>query len=928
MGTVETTLESLSSIHIDIANISAHIYALHNFIEQGELDTYWQESLQVYYEHLSVSAVRLTLIDALGTPAKKTQAVFPTHSGNQMMIMETNRQQKSNRLTNQIISVGELSSELQTKILQWESGLYTNFVQRNLDQKTTGTHDGHILNRPNRPKIDRPKIDQQSSSTQDRELVPTQTQATIYYTNTHQIICIPIIMDQLIRGGLTLICPPKHHIEEDNCQHLYHVTQSLSANALRTQYIHNTHQHIERINLLYQITQAITHTLDLQQVLNDSAELAAYVLNAQAATLFQIDESAQELVFMVTKGKAANMLAETRIPINQGVVGWVATNGKPLIVNDTQTSPLFDASVDSETGFITHNILCIPLSTQDRIIGVIEILNKEDATGFSQEFTQEDVDWLYMAGQHIAIALDNAQLFAREQQRVHELATLNAFGQTINHAFDTDTILHSIPEHVLDLLGADRCELLLVDPKTRVLSLFASAGLYTSEPFLPFQNLTGKPTLSKQESHSTTNHQPTQKTSQSVLPALTTISSTQPTRTSIQGDSVRRSRKQTTKQMPAAAGLELAQWCVEQNQPAMIPRAEQDGRYSSHPSYPELDKSSIAVVPLTHRQTVEGVIVVFSLNRQIFDNERLDLLQTFAHQAAASLRNAKLYENLHLEQERIITAQEEVRHQLARDLHDNTAQMLSLLIMNMDLTRQRLHDEDYVAVEKDLDYMEQMARQTNREVRTLLFELRPIILESQGLIPALHAYHQQLLSSMDIIIHLEAPPLPFTIDLQGASTIFSIIQEAVNNIRKHACAENIWIRVYIDTEHVEFSSHGMDERLQKSLQKQYLCFEIEDDGLGFDLSSVYRKYDEQGSFGLLNMNERADMLNGILSLYSPRPMQEARHKSTQNTTQRMRQNTGHSATSIHTMPSTPVHSDMSQPGTLVRGRIPIMSLIK
>ena len=137
-------------------------------------------------------------------------------------------------------------------------------------------------------------------------------------------------------------------------------------------------------------------------------------------------------------------------------------------------------------------------------------------------------------------------------------------------------------------------------------------------------------------------------------------------------------------------------------------------------------------------------------------------------------------------------------------------------------------------------------------MRTLLFELRPIILESRGLIPALHAYHRQLQASMDCNLHLDAPSLGFEINLQGASIIFSIIQEAVNNIRKHARARNVWIRV--------------------STNAEYLRFDIEDDGIGFETDTITGNYEERGSFGLLNMRERAAMLTGILRFNRPGPM--------------------------------------------------------
>jgi signal transduction histidine kinase len=162
-----------------------------------------------------------------------------------------------------------------------------------------------------------------------------------------------------------------------------------------------------------------------------------------------------------------------------------------------------------------------------------------------------------------------------------------------------------------------------------------------------------------------------------------------------------------------------------------------------------------------------------------------------------------------------------------------------------------LERERYETVRSELDLLEDLGRQANREVRTLLFELRPIILESRGLIPALDAYHEQLSKTFPCQIHLEAPELPFKLRDKVANNIFSILQEAITNIRKHANAQNLWIRVWIDDANLWFS--------------------IEDDGKGFNVNATRQSYDSRGSFGLLNMYERIEMLNGELTIQSPSP---------------------------------------------------------
>jgi two-component system sensor histidine kinase UhpB len=130
----------------------------------------------------------------------------------------------------------------------------------------------------------------------------------------------------------------------------------------------------------------------------------------------------------------------------------------------------------------------------------------------------------------------------------------------------------------------------------------------------------------------------------------------------------------------------------------------------------------------------------------------------------------------------------------------------------------------------------------------LLFELRPIILETQGLVPALHSYVDRLEENGRFVPHFDSDDLPADLAPSVAGTIFSIVQEAITNIEKHADAQNVWIRI----------KEEQDE----------LVVVVEDDGKGFDVESVIANYDQGNSFGLLNMRERAALIDGVLILDS------------------------------------------------------------
>jgi GAF domain-containing protein len=279
-------------------------------------------------------------------------------------------------------------------------------------------------------------------------------------------------VDQVVQGGYFFLLSEARLPTLTEQTALVSIVQMFAGNVLRAQNLLAMRQRLERANWLYKISQAVTSTLDVKQVFHQTTELAAFVLNAQAATLFSIDRDNGELVFMIPKGSAANVLEEQRIPMERGVCGWVATHGKPLVVNQARDSEFFNPDVDSQTGFMTRNIVCVPLMSHDRTVGVLEVLNKEGEEGF----TDDDSEWLTMMGQQIAIALDNAQLFAREQEKVRELAMLNTVSQTINSDLDVNAILDAVTQSALEISSADRSELFLVDYRKGALKLFSTAG--------------------------------------------------------------------------------------------------------------------------------------------------------------------------------------------------------------------------------------------------------------------------------------------------------------------------------------------------------------------------------------------------------------------------------------------------------------------
>ncbi|RME70856.1 MAG: GAF domain-containing protein [Chloroflexi bacterium] len=425
------------------------------------------------------------------------------------------------------------------------------------------------------------------------------------------LLNLPLISEtRTLTGSLSLALPPGVSLPGPERQLLQRLALGLSFIISQRASLEQAHRRLKYMNLFYQVGQALMSTLDINRLLADTMKLAAEVIDAGAASLMLIDEENKELVFEVTLGAHGHILRQQRIPLDEGIAGWVARHGKPAITNNARADPRFSHRVDVRTGFLTQSIAAVPLKLKGRVIGVLEVLNK-----------------------------------------------------------------------------------------------YAEEG---------------------------------------------------------------------------------------------------------------------------------------------FNDDDLQLMSVIAAQAAIAIENARLYERVRQERDLILQAQEEIRHELNRKLHDGPVQLLSAISVSLDhLEWLSKHKPEMLA--EAFPPLRDLLRQAIKDTRTILFELRPIILETQGLVAALEQYVERLEESKHLTIHfttvdrLNLPP-------QVANTIFLIVQEAVNNVMRHAEAQNLWLSVTV--------RHG------------YCIVTIRDDGKGFDQEKVEREYEGHSSFGLLNMKERAALIDARLVINS------------------------------------------------------------
>ncbi len=167
-----------------------------------------------------------------------------------------------------------------------------------------------------------------------------------------------------------------------------------------------------RLQVLGEIVATANSILEPRRVLNVIMSQIQELIPSEAWSILLVDEESGELAFEMALGEKSSDLNDTRIKLGEGVAGWVAQTGEPAIVNDVRRDRRFQAKFDELTRFRTRSILCAPLISRGRTIGVVEIMNRAAGT----RFTKRDMNLLLTLVEPAAIALENAFLFQKTQQ--------------------------------------------------------------------------------------------------------------------------------------------------------------------------------------------------------------------------------------------------------------------------------------------------------------------------------------------------------------------------------------------------------------------------------------------------------------------------------------------------------------------------------
>lgn len=181
-------------------------------------------------------------------------------------------------------------------------------------------------------------------------------------------------------------------------------------------------QRLNAYRRILDISKQLNSTLEYGALLQQIVAAVVEILNVEAVSIMLQDPSTGELRFEIASNLKPQETERIAVPLDRSIAGWIFTHGEPRVIEDVTKDPKHYRQVDSETQFVTRNLLGVPLRTHTKVIGVVQALNKRGG----EEFNGEDISLLTVLASQAGVAIENARLFQQSDfvaEIVHELRT-------------------------------------------------------------------------------------------------------------------------------------------------------------------------------------------------------------------------------------------------------------------------------------------------------------------------------------------------------------------------------------------------------------------------------------------------------------------------------------------------------------------------
>jgi len=269
------------------------------------------------------------------------------------------------------------------------------------------------------------------------------------------------------------------------------------------------------------------------------------------------------------------------------------------------------------------------------------------------------------------------------------------------------------------------------------------------------------------------------------------------------------------------------------------------------PDAPKLHQH--ASVPLIAQDETVGILNLLLSDGRVFHEDELAMLESIGHELAVTIQRARLFDAVRAQEhvrrelmQRLLVAQEEERRRIAQDFHDHSGQIVTALIIQLDQLAADVGGKNK-QLAADLRRVRGLADQFLDDLRKLIYDLRPPVLDDLGLVPAVRWYLDNYVRPAGLEVDLKVDDLSGRLPQELETVAFRIFQEAVTNVLRHARASRIEIRL--------------------NRKGSWLTLMVRDNGAGFDPDG---SADQEGrrSLGLAGMRERAQLVDGSVQILS------------------------------------------------------------
>jgi serine phosphatase RsbU (regulator of sigma subunit) len=222
---------------------------------------------------------------------------------------------------------------------------------------------------------------------------------------------------------------------------------------------------VRQLEFLAESARLLNSTLDFETLVALIMKIVKDALNVETVSILTYDKEKKHMVFEVARGKDGRDLQGLKIPVGLGIVGWVAENRRPVIVNDVRRDSRYSPELEKKFGLKPKSLMSIPLKRGSRFIGVLEAANRRGKS----PFTSEDLKIFLALGNHIAAAIENARLFGEAERKRLESSLLYKLSVSLAKPLDLKDVLQEILTSVEKLVPYDAAALFVLDRKSQLL---------------------------------------------------------------------------------------------------------------------------------------------------------------------------------------------------------------------------------------------------------------------------------------------------------------------------------------------------------------------------------------------------------------------------------------------------------------------------